>query len=170
MTLCIDIYFMCIIMYMGYIFIVRHGPTHKDNLDIITYHNYFVPQIKDIISNYGNISYIYTSPIERCKNTASILAKALNLSDDKIIMTDDLLRFDRKIECSCITKHRTKRFGHRLRSKKENILIVTHSSVIKYILEGISHTKIKKFYVNKGSLTVFDNSKDRFIDFNHYFQ
>lgn len=155
---------------MSYIFIARHGPTHNDELDTDIYRNYFAPKIRNLINTITHsigVNRIYTSPITRCKKTAKIIANSLDMSRDLILKTDALLRFDQERECSCITKHSARSFGHILRESTENVLLVTHSSVLKYVLEGLSHTSIKKFYVNKGSVTVYDTSTNSFIDFNH---
>jgi len=155
---------------MSYIFIARHGPTHNDELDIQTYRDFFAPKIRNLINTITNnvgIERIYTSPIARCKKTAKIIANSLNIPRDLLLKTDALLRFDQERECSCITKKSARSFGHILRESTKNVLLVTHSSVLKYVLEGLSHTSIKKFYVNKGSVTVYDTSTNAFIDFNH---
>lgn len=152
---------------MGHIYIVRHGPTHHDKLDSNAYRKQYAPQIKNIINKYGNVTRIYSSPIKRCMKTARILAKELGLSRSSVIATDDLLRIDSYLERTYITKQVTERFGRKLRKSKENVLVITHSSVIRYVLEGLSKTNINKFYVNEGSITVFDNNQKKFVDFNH---
>jgi len=151
---------------MGHIYIARHGPTHHDKLDTETYGKVYVPKISKTISTYGAVTCIYTSPIERCVKSAQILARKLGLTDDKIIKTDELLRFDRSIECSCITKARATKFGRKLRKSKENALIVTHSSIIRHILSGLAQTYFKRFYINEGSVTIFNNKTKKILELN----
>lgn len=152
---------------MGHVFIARHGPTHKDELDIKQYHKVYAPQIKKMINKYGNVTRIYTSPIERCIHTAKILAKYLDIPHNEIITSNYLLRHDAKNESNELAKERAREFGHMLYYTETNILVVTHSSVLRHILEGVTNTNIKNFYINKGSLTIYDTINNDYLEFNH---
>ncbi|VBB18898.1 histidine phosphatase family protein [Yasminevirus sp. GU-2018] len=149
---------------MGFVLVARHGPTFKDELDRDKYINEYVSQIKEILDKYGPITKIYSSPIDRCKQTAKILAKEIGVKS--VHIKNELLRFDPERECTCVTRKKAIMFGYNQRNSDENILIVTHSSVLRHVLEGLRLKSIDRFYVNKGSITVFDKEEKEFVLFN----
>jgi broad specificity phosphatase PhoE len=154
---------------MGYILIARHGPTDDNNLDVEKYLDRYVPQIKKLINkiDYIDIDEIYTSPIDRCSESAYILGKALKIRKKHIYSRNELLRIDNDRECYCITRKNATGFGDFLRDIDRNILLITHSSVMKYIFSGLSHTKIHNVHIHTSSLSIFDTITQQFILFNH---
>lgn len=151
---------------MGYIFILRHGPTHH-NLDKPLNKKKFLKIVNKIIrkiEKYGTIEKIYSSPISRCIDTAEIIAKNIGINDIK--KTKNLKGCDPIKEKVKYTKKNSYEFGKYLRNKRGNILVVTHSSVLRDVLQGLSGDYIKHFEIEKASLTIYNTKEKRFIKFN----
>jgi len=167
---------------MGYIFILRHGPTHSnEKLNLKKMYN-FCPHIINKLLMYGGVDIIYTSPIERCKDTANIIRSILNIKKKKLIVTKYLRRIDDD-ESILSIQRRTAEFGYNIlnmyknivyksssnsniKNKDKNILIISHSSVLKYVIEGIIDSKLSNIYFNTASLTIYDYKNDELIDLN----
>lgn len=154
---------------MGYLFILRHGPVVRKNHHRELDHNEYkkiVHRIVRIINKYDNVDIIYTSPIDRCIDTAVILNKYF---DVRIKKTDNLLRCgEGQVKCSKRLRN-CKKFGKKIARYDDNVLIVTHSSVIRGVMNGVSGKKIKKFKVNRASLTIYDKDREKFVVYNKGF-
>lgn len=156
---------------MGYIFILRHGPTTTvDNNDekILDKQKFkkVIPHIVSTISKYCYLDVIYTSPIDRCIETAKMLNKYLNTD---IQLKNDLLRCTDAETCDARLKEVYK-FGHTLtHTKNKNILIVTHSSVVSGIIGGLLGYEIEKLEKKKSSISIYDRNNGKFILINHSF-
>lgn len=84
----------------------------------------------------------------------------------RIETNDNLLRLDRNREDKTVTKRNAMSFGRSIHNSNENILVVTHSSVLKYVLEGLNNRKMNNFHINTASLTIFDVNRRKFDMFN----
>jgi broad specificity phosphatase PhoE len=146
-----------------YIFVARHGPSRDNELLEREYVKSYAPKITKAINRYGGITKIYTSPINRCADSAEILGEFLNVNN--IVITDNLARFEGN-DGDMRKKERAIAFGKSLRNSNENILLVTHSSIMRHVLAGLYNREVNSFYVNDASLTIFDSKKQGFELFN----
>ena len=151
---------------MTYIFIARHGPTIKKNgeklLDEKKYKR-VTPYIGKIISKFGVVDIIYTSPMDRCINTAKILNQ---IFDTTIHKREELSGSVSKKNYNN-QSHNCFEFSKKVSKIDKNILIVTHSSVLRSALKGVCGYDVKEFHVNEASLSIYDKKHNKFILFNN---
>jgi broad specificity phosphatase PhoE len=156
---------------MGYIFILRHGPTDKsENLQGDKFIK-MLPNIKKVIGKYcgdNKIKCIFTSPVERCMDTSKLVAKKLDVK--KVKEEDGLRRCDREKneKCSDANK-RARKYAKFIKKKlkyKHNIILVTHSSVYKKIVEELYGHDLPKTRLHKASLSIVDLENSKLCEFN----
>lgn len=150
---------------MRYIFILRHGPAIKKHHNKILNKKLFntiAPYIAQTILKFGDVGIIYSSPIPRCMDTAKILNKFFRTTLHK---EKKLLRCDSKIGCSRRLRNSSK-FGKKILKKTKNVLIITHSSVLRGVINGACGHDINKFKVKRASLSIYDKQYNKFILFN----
>lgn len=154
---------------MGYIFVLRHGPTDgHENL----YKKKFlklIPSITNHITDYCNpndIESIYTSPIERCKDTARILAKVFNINEIK--KKKYLHRWNGKRETREDANNRVRKYGKYIQKKytDKNIILITHSSVYRALVESLYHHKVPHQKLHKAALSVIDLNSGELSEYN----
>jgi broad specificity phosphatase PhoE len=147
---------------MVYIFILRHGPTDNNVLNVKKFKK-MKKNIIDTIKFHGNVKKIYTSPYSRTRETVELLIDDLKVETYNI---KKIYNRCEKLEYDDACNNRAWAAGYSLRKKKENILIVTHSSIIRKLLEGISKKKISRFYIKQAALFIYDTNAHDFILFN----
>lgn len=148
----------------GTIFIVRHGPTHDDDLCVREMKK-IINSVTKFIQNNKNedakIHKVLTSPYERCDQTASLLMEKLNISGKRKQQTDRLSRIQNSEKWSDVHT-RGYEYGKFLRSRyrDKNIMIVTHSSLLLDVVKGVVRDReLKKQYLHPCSVTVIKNGK-----------
>lgn len=151
---------------MGYIFIVRHGPVYYKNneewLDRKEFRKILEP-LAEYIEKYGDIDEIYTSPLERCYSTAKLLKRKLRIEN---LYKDERLLRKGTIDDTRSAFERVYNFGRKFRHSDKNILIVSHSSVLSKLIEGVTDTDHIKTKYCKASLTIYDTEKEEIVAFN----
>ena len=156
---------------MGYIFVLRHGPT--DGHENLNKKKYFklIPSITQHITRYcgpDKIQSIYTSPLDRCKDTADILAELLkikNVKKEKYLHRWNGRHNDETREEA---NNRVKKFGKHIRKhdNKENIILITHSSVYRSLVESLYGHKVRHQKINKGALSIIDLDTGKLKEYN----
>lgn len=148
---------------MGYIFVLRHGPTYKQKLKT----DKFEQKANDIVNyikEFCKIDKIYTSPYKRCVQTTNIIRKLLNVSD--IIVTKELMRANLKKETKDDVDLRAYKYGNTFRKIDENILIITHTSIIKPFVEGLCLKKLDQTYLHTACLSIYDSNRKTLEEYN----
>lgn len=152
---------------MKYIFIMRHGPTKHDIIQVDKFKE-IIDKIRLRLQNYEPIDKVITSPITRCVKTSQILKEAgiFNVEPE---ITNKLKRISSNNFNKNDKKKKAVQFGKSIIEKYNsvnNLLIITHSSVIKSLIEGITDKKISDEYYHEASLTIF-NCETKRIEFNN---
>lgn len=146
----------------GIIFIVRHGPTHDDDL-CFPEMSRIIDDVTNFINenNEGKIRKVFTSPYERCDKTASMLMKKLNINPKRKEKTDELSRIQ-SYEKWSDTHARGYRYGKHISNKykDKNVIVVTHSSILLDVVKGVVRDQsIKKEYLHPCSVTIIKNGE-----------
>lgn len=172
-----------------YVVILRHGPTYSN--ESINY-NSFVKFISDMVvylnnffnSNGLDIKHItpkiYTSPYQRCQETANLLTSYLEVirNNNKISVHNKsgIKRWDMKNETREKSIQRATEYGNHIyeKVKKSNEseiqIYVSHSSIIPGFISGLVGRKLKKIKLHTASLSIL-NVNDRQLEvFNKSFK
>lgn len=153
---------------------MRHGPTKHD---ILNKHklNKIIEEIGDVLNEYsqGKIDQVISSPVERCVETAKIIMDHMDIDPIKFKIKDKLSRIrhsEPKSECH----ERGNRFGKKIHRKisknNQNILIITHSSILKSVIEGIIDKPLEYTRLHKASLSVYNCDTSSLEVFNKKFK
>lgn len=171
-----------------YIIVLRHGPTHSN--ETINY-NSFVNFTSDLVVFLNNFLLdkgidiknitpkIYTSPFQRCKDTAKLLTSYLEVirGNKKIDISPNtgIKRWDAKNETREKSIERAKNYGNHIYEKvksssTEVYIYVSHSSIIPSLISGIIDKKLKKFKLHSASLSIIDVNERKLKVFNKSFK
>ncbi len=144
----------------GKIFIMRHGPTKNDILQTNKLSSY-IDNIAEFINDNDGIDCVLTSPIDRCNQTATILIDKLNMNIKEKKIKHELLR-KQPDETENEKNERGYTYGEYLRKKykkiNKNVLIITHSSILFSIIEGIiGNSNFHREKLHHCSLSITNN-------------
>ena len=147
----------------GNIIIIRHGPTHGEEICIKELNNIIGNIINCINDNCTTeIHKIYTSPYDRCKITTKYLMDGLNIKKRR---TCHQLSRKENFDTWTDVHERGYNYGKFIRKKyknsEKNIIIVTHSSILIDIIKGILKIKNsdrESIYIHPCSLTIINDT------------
>lgn len=146
----------------GMIFIVRHGPTHGDDICMKEL-TYIIDDVANFIAknNNGKIHKVFTSPYERCDITSSVLMDKLNINSNRKEKTDYLARKRSNDKWSDV---HTRGYGYGkhigTKYKNKNVILVTHSSILLDVVKGVvGDDNLKKQYLHPCSVTIIKNNE-----------
>lgn len=159
------------------IFVLRHGKTNEQNyLDKELFKKSIPKIIKNIeeFTSIKNVKRVVTSLQERCYESALMLSEALGI---EMLATDKLNRCDEGRRKSNIRlkeySDRAKRsvLKHFREDKNYAIILITHSSVYKNLVEFLSNTKLEDqwLYFRALSCVPYNKKFNRFYlkTYNH---
>jgi len=154
---------------MGFIFIMRHGPTKNYNIKTASLKK-IIPRIAKEINSYGKIDVVITSPITRCVETSKMVMEYMKINQDKLIINDILQRV-KKGESWDECHLRGVNIGKNMLSivqndNMNNILIITHSSILKSIVEGATGKLKDDEHLHATSLTIFNHTTKKLLFYN----
>lgn len=168
-----------------YHFIIRHGPIHHN--ESINFNKYLKIITKQIlyIKNFLNVNalnqeniIIHSSPIKRCYTTAKFILTYLNVIFEnlniKIKIDKNLTRVDDKNGETLEKCHnRAKLYGHEIynnyKHDKNINIFITHSSILKSLISGISNQTIKNDKLFTSSLSIINANTRKLIIYNKSF-
>jgi broad specificity phosphatase PhoE len=156
---------------MGFIFVLRHCPTIEDHDESVDgrFLEDFAPRIAHFINQICHIDIIYTSPLKRCTKTAIAIEKYIH--SGKVLQTEQLNRWNSHgYETRRLANIRAYNFGYSLYSQihnsNRNVLIITHSSILGTVVQGISGLNMDIMHIYDISLSLYDANHNKLIFYN----
>jgi len=160
------------------VFVLRHGHVKRNkSIDEKKYNkqaNKNVQIIKDImrLSKINTAELVFLcSPFKRCLETASIIIHKLKKINPKIKTSiekdENLTRWDRK-ESRQYSFDRSRKYGKEIKKtlleeKNKFYFLVTHSSVIFTVVEGITNIEIPHKELKAGAIFVADFKDNKIV-------